>query len=82
METTQRANRIITNTNSTKEKVNFTSSSSVGGPPPHKKHFDMKLKGHSGTCYWCGDSKGPYPWRDCPARGKMQGSGPLRLCVS
>ena len=50
--------------------MNFTSSSSVGAPPPHKKHRDMKLKRQAGTCYWCGDSKGPHPWRDCPALGK------------
>ena len=73
METAERANRIITDTNSTEEQVNFTSSSSVGGPPPHKKHRDMKLKRQAGTCYWCGDSKGPHPWRDRPARGKTCG---------
>ena len=23
-----------------------------------------------GTCHWCGDKRGPHPWRQCPAKGK------------
>ena len=30
----------------------------------------MKLRREPGTCHWCGDKRGPQPWRQCPARGK------------
>ena len=34
------------------------------------KHKEMKLRREPGTCHWCGDKRGPHPWRQCPARGK------------
>ena len=30
----------------------------------------MKLKREPGTCFWCGDRRGPHPWKTCPANGK------------
>ena len=34
------------------------------------RHREMKLRREPGTCYWCGDQKGPHPWKQCPPRGK------------
>ena len=34
------------------------------------KHKEMKLRREPGTGHWCGDKRGPHPWRQCPARGK------------
>ena len=34
------------------------------------KHKEMMLRREPGTCHWCGDERGPHPWRQCPARGK------------
>ena len=34
------------------------------------KHKEMKLRREPGTCHWCGDKRGPHPWRQFPARGK------------
>ncbi|EDO39776.1 predicted protein [Nematostella vectensis] len=30
----------------------------------------MKLRREPGTCFWCGDQRGPHPWKECPANGK------------
>ena len=34
------------------------------------RHKEMKLRREPCTCLWCGDRKGPHPWKQCPARGK------------
>ena len=34
------------------------------------KHKEIKLRREPGTCHWCGDKRGPHPWRQFPARGK------------
>ncbi len=34
------------------------------------RHKEMKLRREPRTCHWCGDRKGPHPWKQCPARGK------------
>ena len=34
------------------------------------KQKEIKLRREPGTCHWCGDKRGPHPWRQCPARGK------------
>ena len=31
---------------------------------------EPKLRRQPGTCFWCGDTRGPHPWQDCPAKGK------------
>ena len=30
----------------------------------------MRLRREPGTCFWCGDRRGPHPWKICPANGK------------
>ena len=34
------------------------------------RHSQMKLRREPGTCFWCGDRRGPHPWKMCPAKGK------------
>lgn len=34
------------------------------------RHRDMKLRRDPGTCFWCGDKRGPHPWKSCPAKGR------------
>ncbi|XP_068702031.1 uncharacterized protein [Montipora foliosa] len=34
------------------------------------RHSQMKLRREPGTCFWCGDRRGPDPWKLCPANGK------------
>ena len=46
----------------------------------------MKLKREPGTCQWCGNPRGPHPWKDCPANGRtcMRCSGNdhfARVCL-
>ena len=31
------------------------------------RHSQMKLRREPGTCFWCGDRRGPHPWKACPA---------------
>ena len=60
----QKTNKIIgeakkgLETKGLEEQVNWTS------------HRDMKLKRDPGTCHWCGNQRGPHPWKSCPANGK------------
>ena len=57
MEAAKSANQLITDRKGLAEQVNWTS------------HKDMKLKRETGTCYWCGDRRGPHAWNVCPANG-------------
>lgn len=61
LETAQKANTLISNSSNkqTEESVNWT------------RHSELKLKREQGTCYWCGDRRGPHARRDCPANGKI-----------
>ena len=34
------------------------------------RHSQMKLRREPGTCFWCGDRRGPHPWKACPANGR------------
>lgn len=34
------------------------------------RHSQMKLRREPGTCFWCVDRQGAYPWKVCPAKGK------------
>ena len=59
LESAQKANKFITDaTKGIEEQVNWMS------------HKQMKLKREPGTCFWCGDRRGPHPWKVCPANGK------------
>lgn len=59
LESAQKANKLITDaTKGIEEQVNWIS------------HKQMKLKREPGTCFWCGDRRGPHPWKTCPANGK------------
>lgn len=64
IESAQKTNKIIgeakkgLETKGLEEQVNWTS------------HRDMKLKRDPGTCHWCGNQRGPHPWKSCPANGK------------
>jgi hypothetical protein len=59
MESAQKANKLIGNrTQNIEEQVHWVS------------HKDLKLKREPGTCYWCGDKRGPHPWKTCAANGK------------
>ena len=54
--------------------------------PQRRPHRLMKLKREPGTCYWCGDERGPHPWRMGPAYGvtcrKCGGNDHLaRVCL-
>lgn len=33
------------------------------------RHKEMKLGREPGTCHWCGDRKGPHPWKQCSKFG-------------
>ena len=57
MEAAKSANQLIADRKGLAEQVNWTS------------HKDMKLKRETGTCYWCGDRRGPHAWNVCPANG-------------
>ena len=61
LESAQKANKLITDATKVIEEqvpVNWIS------------HKQMKLKQEPGTCFWCGDRRGPHPWKTCPANGK------------
>ena len=59
LESAQKANKLITDaTKGIEEQVYWIS------------HKQMKLKREPGTCFWCGDRRGPHPWKTCPANGK------------
>ena len=59
LESAQKANKLITDaTKGIEDQVNWIS------------HKQMKLKREPGTCFWCGDRRGPHPWKTCPANGK------------
>lgn len=70
METAVQTNKIISDAKgstascSIEEQVHFTSTGT------RMAHKDMKLRRAPGTCHWCGDKRGPHPWRSCPANGK------------
>ena len=50
LESAQKANKLITDaTKGIEEQVNWMS------------HKQMKLKREPGTCFWCGDRRGPHP---------------------
>ena len=34
------------------------------------RHSQMKFRREPGTCFWCGDRRGPHPWKACPANGR------------
>ena len=59
LESANTANKLITDSSksTTEERVHWV-----------KK--EMKLRREPGTCHWCGDKRGPHPWRQCPAQGK------------
>lgn len=59
LESAQKANKLITDTTKgMEEQIHWVS------------HKQMKLKREPGTCFWCGDRRGPHPWKTCPANGK------------
>ena len=59
LESAQKANKVITDASKgIEEQVNWIS------------HKQMKLKREPGTCFWCGDRRGPHLWKTCPANGK------------
>ena len=60
LESAHTANKLIADStkSTTEEQVHWV------------RHREMKLRREPGTCHWCGDRKGPHPWRQCPARGK------------
>ena len=59
LESARKANELITDeTKGIEEQGNWMS------------HKQMKLKLELGTCFWCGDRRGPHPWKTCPANGK------------
>ena len=59
LESAKKANKLIADTEKgIEEQVNWMS------------HKQMKLKRDPGTCHWCGDRRGPYPWKTCPANSK------------
>ena len=62
LESACQTNKLIGDANkSIEENVNWVTK---------KAHKDMKLKREPGTCQWCGDRRGPHPWKDCPANGR------------
>lgn len=59
LESARKANELITDeTKGIEEQGNWMS------------HKQMKLKLELGTCFRCGDRRGPHPWKTCPANGK------------
>ena len=59
MESAHKANKLIADTSKTiDENAHWV------------RHRDMQLKREPGTCHWCGDKKGPHPWKNCPAKGR------------
>ena len=50
--------------------IEDSTKSTIGKQVHCVRHREMKLCREPGTCHWCGDQKGPHPWRQCPARGK------------
>ena len=58
MEAARQTNKLIVDTTKLTEEVHWTS------------HRDMKLKRETNTCHWCGDKRGPHPWKSCPANGR------------
>ena len=78
LESARQTNKLIGDANkSIEENVNWVTK---------KAHRDMKLKREPGTCQWCGDRRGPHPWKDCPANGRtcMRCSGNdhfARVCL-
>ena len=89
METARQANKLINESRSIDESGNYSQQrrnpvSQRGSQPQHRKrHTDMKLRRQPGTCFWCGDTRGPHPWQDCPAKGKscVKCKGNDRVCV-
>ena len=59
LESAQKANKLISDTEKgIEEQVNWM------------RHKQMKLKRDPGTCHWCGDRRGPHPWKTCPSNSK------------
>ena len=59
LESAQKANKLIAHASKgIEEQVNWTS------------HEQMKLKREPGTYFWCGDRRGPHPWKACLANSK------------
>ena len=85
-ESAVKANRMIEERTKTDEHVNWSGQKRFQrhNQPPQQQsrhtsrqqhlerraHSSMKLKRQPGTCHWCGDQRGPHPWRICPANGK------------
>ena len=71
MKTARQANKLINESRSIDESVNYSQQrrnpvNHQGSQPQHRKcHTDMKLRRQPGTCFWCGDTRGPQPWQDC-----------------
>ena len=70
MESARVTNKLINDTTKgiIEETVHWTKSNQQ--QTTRKKHRDMKLKREPNTCHWCGDTKGPHPWTNCPANGR------------
>ena len=78
------ANNMMEHRTRIEEQVNWTNNKKRKGPFPtsqrnkdggfnisnRKPHRLMKLRRQPGTCHWCGDTRGPHPWKVCPANGK------------
>ena len=58
IESAMQANKLIVDSSKgIEEEVHWT----------NLRHSQMKLRKEPGTCFWCGDRKGPHPWKVCPA---------------
>ena len=77
-ESAVKANKLIEETTKTDEQVNWARKKGTqprqqeqqkSQHPQRRPHRLMKLKREPGTCYWCGDERGPHPWHMCPAYG-------------
>ena len=61
IESAKQTNKLIVDSSKgTDEEVHWTGL----------RHNQMKLRREPGTCFWCGDRRGPHPWKVCPAKGK------------
>ena len=61
IESAMQANKLIVDSSKgIEEEVHWT----------NLRHSQMKLRREPGTCFWCGDRKGPHPWKVCPANGR------------